>query len=378
MKGRKGRSWRNGTLILLAVMFMLTVAACSSSKDSSSAKSDSSSNSAPMARADEAANQSMAEAAPSAAFSKTSMEMDVLATSGQNASAASVGGIGPIADANAGYGRKVIYRADLVMKVEQFKTAQEELMNAIHLGGAYVLQFSDSRNADEIGATYVIKVPSEGFSSFLEKLQKIESLKFEREVNGNDVTEEFVDLDARLNAKKTVEARLLSFMDKATKTDDLVTFSNQLAQVQEEIEQIKGRIRYLDQNVAFSTVNLRLYQSSGLEPPKEPQGEKSFGQRLEDALSGSAKVLRQFGEWLLVVIAALLPVLAVVAVIGLPTYVIARKRVVARKTRLEEERKTWNKPYLETEQSDASPKNEALEEENASIPERPDEKDENR
>ncbi|TVY00573.1 DUF4349 domain-containing protein [Cohnella terricola] len=377
MKGRKGRSLRNGTLILMAVVLLLSIAACSSARDSSSAKSDS--DFAKMARSERAASQPMAEAVPSASVSLTSAESDIKAASVQIASAGTGGGIGPIADANAGYGRKVIYRAELVMKVERFKTAEEQLMNLIHLSGAFVLQFSDSRNEDEVGATYVIKVPSEGFSSFLEKLQKIESLKFEREVNGNDVTEEYVDLDARLNAKKTVEARLLSFMDKATKTDDLLKYSNQLAQVQEEIEQIKGRIRYLDQNVTFSTVNLRLYQSSGIELVKnKPQDEKAFGQRLGDALSGSAKVLRQFGEWLLVIIAALLPVLAVVAVIGLPTYVIARKRSATRKIRLKEERKAWNKPFVATEQSDAPPKNEALQEENASIPERPDEKDENR
>jgi hypothetical protein len=228
------------------------------------------------------------------------------------------------------------------MKVEQFKAAEEKLLDLIHLGGAYVLQFSDSRNTDEIGASYVIKVPSEGFSPFLEKMQKIENLKFEREVAGNDVTEEFVDLEARLKARQVVETRLLAFMDKATKSDDLVRFSNELARVQEEIEQIKGRVRFLDQNVAFSTINLRLYQGTGIVEVQKVEKKEGIGDRISDALSGSTKALRQFGEGLLVAIAAVLPVLIVVAVIGVPTYYVVSKRRVSRRSSSEALRKAWN------------------------------------
>ncbi len=362
MKGKGNRGIRGGILVMLMALLLLGITACSgSNKDS---------NSAPAAGAAEPAEQEnslgdadmankvtttqsvqFSESVAAEASSAPEATVDANGQSGGTASSAGGGGIGPIADANAGFGRKVIYRANLVMKVEEFKVAEERLLDLIHLGGAYVLQFSDSRNTDEVGATYVIKVPSEGFSPFLEKLQKIKSLKFEREVEGSDVTEEFVDLDARLKAKQTVESRLLSFMDKATKTDDLVRFSNELARVQEEIEQIKGRIRFLDQNVAFSTINLRLYQANGIAEIKEDKAEEeqSFGERIADALSGSTKVLRQFGEGLLVVLAAMLPVLIVAAVIGVPTYYFVRKRGVVRRAVSEEKRKAWNNPFVTVE-----------------------------
>lgn len=344
MKGKRGWGLRNGVLLLSTVLLLLIMTACSSSnKDSDT-----------MAAANEAAPAAMQSSSKqSVAFSEAGAaeaEAPAAPVSGEsltvNDQDAVGGGIGPIADANAGFGRKVIYRADLVMKVKEFKVAEEQLLNLIHLGGAYVLQFSDSRNTNEVGATYVIKVPSEGFSPFLERLQKIKSLKFEREVQGNDVTEEFVDLDARLKAKQTVESRLLAFMDKATKTDDLVRFSNELANVQQEIEQIKGRIRFLDQNVAFSTINLRLYQTSGIEEIKEEKTdeEAGFGERIANALSGSAKALRVIGEGILVVIAALLPVLVVVAVIGIPVFLFVRKRNANRRVRSEERRRTLNRP----------------------------------
>ncbi len=250
------------------------------------------------------------------------------------------GGIGATTDNAAGLDRKVIYRANMVMKVEKFETAEEQLTNLIHMTpGAYILQFNDSRNPDERGASYVVKVPANGFNSFLDGLKKIDTIYQERDLQGNDVTEEYVDLGARLKAKQVVEERLLGFMDKATKTDDLVRFSNELARVQEEIEQLKGRMRYLDQNVAFSTVSIRLYQSEHAEAKVKESEDKTFGDRIYDALSGSANALRQFGEGLLVVIAALLPVLVVVTVIGIPAYVVIRRRHAARKASAEARRK---------------------------------------
>ncbi len=349
MKGNRIGVWSKGLLLVMAALLLAAgLAACSNSSKDSVSKSKMStadqSAAAPEMESLTMSKEAAPAAAPSAAVQTTSASQ---AGSG-GASSYSGGGIGPIADANAGYDRKVIYRADLVMKVKEFRAAEEQLMNQIHLSGAYVLQFSDSRNANEVGANFVIKVPSTGFSSFLEKMQQIDNLKFEREVQGSDVTEEFVDLEARLKTQQTLEARYLEFMNKATKTDDLVKFANQLAQVQETIEQIKGRMRYLDQNVAFSTVNLRLYQSDTEEIRKEEKKEKDFGDRISDALSGSANVLRQFGEGLLVVLAAMLPVLIVVAVLGIPTYYIVRKRGAARRKASLEKRKAWNRERQES------------------------------
>ncbi|QTH46106.1 DUF4349 domain-containing protein [Cohnella sp. LGH] len=349
MKGNRIGVWSKGLLLVMAALLLAAgLAACSSSSKDSVSKSKMStadqSAAAPEMESLTMSKEAAPAAAPSAAVQTTSASQ---AGSG-GASSYSGGGIGPIADANAGYDRKVIYRAELVMKVKEFRAAEEQLMNQIHLSGAYVLQFSDSRNANEVGANFVIKVPSTGFSSFLEKMQQIDNLKFEREVQGSDVTEEFVDLEARLKTQQTLEARYLDFMNKATKTDDLVKFANPLAQVQETIEQIKGRMRYLDQNVAFSTVNLRLYQSDTEEIRKEEKKEKDFEDRISDALSGSANVLRQFGEGLLVVLAAMLPVLIVVAVLGIPTYYIVRKRGAARRKASLEKRKAWNRERQES------------------------------
>src|SRR5690606_18783760 len=81
-----------------------------------------------------------------------------------------------------------------------------------------------------------------------------------------DVTEEYVDLQSRLRSKQAVEERLLSFMKEAEKTDDLLKISNDLARVQEQIEQIKGRMNYLENHVAFSTITINIQEKAVIIP----------------------------------------------------------------------------------------------------------------
>ncbi|WP_276355937.1 DUF4349 domain-containing protein [Cohnella caldifontis] len=336
-----GRLGKAGLAALLAAI-LLALSACSA------AQSD---------KASEAAQDVMAvdqyggalEAPKAEAMADTAFTSAKTATTAANSAAqpsasaveagAASGGIGPIADPQS-MGRKVIYKANVSMNVPDFDQAESQLRDAIHLSGSYILQFNNSMDASGKGATYVIKVPADGFSSFIERLRRIEK-DLQLQMEGSDVTEEYVDLSARLQAKQTVETRLLSFMDKATGSDDLVKFSNELAAVQEQIEQIKGRMRYLDQNVAYSTVNVRLYEGKAAAKTEEKEKE-GFGERLAGALTGSAKALGQFGQALLVFLAALLPVAAVAAVIGIPAYLLIRARSRSRREEAELRRKAWN------------------------------------
>ncbi len=312
-------------------------------------------------------------AAPQAPQSGTASQMEALpageaanvsgaASSGTAEKAASAqaapseaglgGGIGPIAGAETGLSRKVIYQANVTMKVPDYDQAEAKLRDAIHLSGAYILQFSNSLDESGKAAAYVIKVPADGFSSFIDRLREIQK-DLRLQMEGSDVTEEYVDLEARLQAKKMVEARLLAFMDKASGTDDLVRFSSELAAVQEDIEQIKGRMRYLDQNVAYSTVKVRLHEGKAESAIMEDNA--GFGERIADAVTGSAKVLGQFGQALVIFLAALLPVAAVVALIGVPVYVVVRNVRRARRELSAERRRQWNGGLMGGEPAERSP-----------------------
>ncbi|NBD22808.1 DUF4349 domain-containing protein [Paenibacillus glycinis] len=220
--------------------------------------------------------------------------------------------------------RKIVYRGNVTMEVEAYDAAQTALRDLIHLSGGYLLKFADQKTSTEKGGTYTIKVPAAGFDGFLSGLEKIKHLSYQSSAQGTDVTQEYVDLGARLKARQVVEARLLDFMAKATKTADLLDISQQLGDVQTEIEQIKGRIRYLDANVAFSTIDLRMYETIEAKAAAD-DGKTGFGERIAEAVKGSTEVMYAFLQGLVVFAAGAVPVLAVLAVIGIPGYAIYRR-----------------------------------------------------
>jgi hypothetical protein len=227
--------------------------------------------------------------------------------------------------------RKVIYKGNLTMEVPNYTEAQTEINNLVTLASGYILQFSENQSTAEKSGNYVIKVPANGFSSFIRDLEKIKTVSdIRHNIQGQDVSEEYVDLSSRLKAKQVVEARLLAFMEKAVKTDELLSFSNELGNVQETIEQIKGRMRFLDQNVSMSTVEIRLYEQ-GAAKINAAVGDSTL-EKTKNALTSSVHALKVIAQGLIVFVAAVLPVLIVLAIIGIPLVMTLRKR--ARKTAL--------------------------------------------
>ncbi|MGE6227449.1 DUF4349 domain-containing protein [Paenibacillus chitinolyticus] len=263
--------------------------------------------------------------------STASMDTEMLKKEGAskqadgNSASPAPSAVNPSADPAAadGFDRKVIYKGNLVAEVEDYAKAQRALRELVTASGAYILQFTEDNTASEIGGTFTIKVAAGGFSSLLDGIEKISPTR-QRNITGQDVTEEYVDLTSRLKAKEVVEARLLAFMEKATKSDELLAFSAELGKVQEEIERIKGRMRFLDQNVQYSTVELKLVQ------PKEGVLLKGagtpFGKQIGSTFTKSIDFIFTLLKGLVIFVTALLPVAAIALVIGLPIYFGIRSR----------------------------------------------------
>ncbi|MBW7456694.1 DUF4349 domain-containing protein [Paenibacillus sepulcri] len=318
------------TAVISAIL--LIAAGCSSSSsntDSGNSGNRQTSNASSMqnqsAQSSEAATEQAVPAADSGMSANTASGTPV-----NNTAEAETGmSTGPDIDAD-GFSRKLIYHANITMEVSDYGQSQTELKNIIHLSGGYILEFGDQKSANELGGTYTIKVPASGFQSFLSQLEKLKHLDYQSSMKGTDVTEEYVDLEARLKSRQVVEARLIAFMDKATQADDLLKYSNQLSEVQLEIERIKGRTRYLDQNVSFSTIELRMYQNAGFSDSSQ-QAKPPLLDRSLDAMKASTSFINHFVQGLFVVIAGALPIIAIALVIGVPGYFIYRRKSRSRR-----------------------------------------------
>ncbi|MFD2671627.1 DUF4349 domain-containing protein [Marinicrinis sediminis] len=299
--------------ILLAAM-LLVLAACSSSNDDNASMEY---GNADMAT-DDANHSSKSLSEPSVeaeTAGETSADMDV-------SSQASLGDETAISSTQ----RSIIYTANVTMEVEDYAAAQSKIRNMVHLSKGYMLHFSEGQTEYENGGTFTLKIPASGFQSFIDQLDLLNPTDLQTRIQGEDVTEEYVDIESRLKAKQVVEARLLSFMETAKSSQDLLSYSKELASIQEEIERLKGRLRYLDQNVSYSTIELRMY-----EPREETainskeEKERPFADKVSEAMTGSLNFLKMFFQSLVIFFAGALPILVVLLIIGIPLFLLLRK-----------------------------------------------------
>ncbi|WP_249899796.1 DUF4349 domain-containing protein [Paenibacillus sp. PK3_47] len=316
---------KRGLHYLLCMMFLAVIlAGCSSADSNSAGYSESAADNASTAYDGAAAQDASAPVEAESAAASTTEALPQGNGGGNGGTSADKAAAGNSAEGAAGFtgndvaaglNKKLIYKASLNMEVEDYGAAQTEVRNMVTLASGYIIEFNENMSEYEQGGTFILKVPAAGFSSFLNNLEKVKHTELQRSIQGQDVSEEYVDLESRLKAKQLMESQYIEFMKKATKSADLVEFANQLGAIQEEIEQIKGRMRYIDQNVLFSTVELRLYQTDESMATTQKKEQGPLMQRASDALTGSLNAVSVMFQWLVVFLAGALPVLIIAGII---------------------------------------------------------------
>lgn len=261
--------------------------------------------------------------------SSKSEAKDQVASAAAASSTASQSASGIAADpsAQADFHRQVIYTANLQMQVKDFANARSAIDQLIISSGSYLLSSTEDESSNRLSGSFKIKVPAKGFSTFIADIDKLPNKKLNKSITGEDVTEEYADLSARLKAKEVAEARLLSFMESAKSSTDLVAFSNELAQVQEDIERIKGKMRYIDQNVEYSTINIDMYQTlSGDGSGLNLDEKQSLLKKAGNSLRQSIEIILQLGNSLVIIAAFLLPLLPIIGILVLLVVIVKRRR----------------------------------------------------
>ena len=161
----------------------------------------------------------------------------------------------------------VIYQADLQLRVKKFDQTVRLLEEKVIKYGGYISESNVSKEGSEqVSGSMMIRIPQKHFQAFLHDAESQAAEVLQRSITGQDVTEEYVDLESRLKSKRVVEERLTTFMKSAVKTEDLLKISADLGAVQEEIETIEGKMKYLKNQTSLSTINITLYEKTVVVP----------------------------------------------------------------------------------------------------------------
>jgi hypothetical protein len=182
--------------------------------------------------------------------------------------------------------RKVIYKADLTVEVRSPSDAQAKVSSIVEREGGFVAsaarEDAEGRTAD---VTLVLRVPTERFQAVLAEIRRFGDGKRAERIDSEDVTDEYVDLEARLRAQTRLEEQLLELLKTATTVEAALKVHTELANVRTEIERITGRKLLLEREVALSTIRLTLNT-----PATESVSFSRIGKSVSDAYSDAVLV----------------------------------------------------------------------------------------
>jgi hypothetical protein len=157
--------------------------------------------------------------------------------------------------------RKITRTADLDLECDDPRGAQAGARAIAESLGGYVATSDVARDGRgeedaDLALRMAVRVPSENFTTALERLKGLAARVAGERVNAEDVTEEFIDLDARLNSEKALEAQFVDILKQAKTVKDALEVHTHLAEVRSDIDKLQGRKQVLESQTALSTIHL--------------------------------------------------------------------------------------------------------------------------
>jgi hypothetical protein len=231
--------------------------------------------------------------------------------------------------------RLIIRTGNISMVVEDTRAAQgaiEQMVERMAGEGAFIVS-SDEAGGTEGSQPYItmsIRVPATRFDQTMDRLAELAVEVTNRSESAQDVTEEYVDLEARLESLEAARKRLLDIMAEARTTKDLLEAEQQLTQRESEIESIKGRMQYLEESAQLSSIWVELQPYILSQPVGEQWRPAETARRAVDTLLDG---LRGFADFLIVFAIAVLPWLVALGLIALLVVALARWRIRVRRAR---------------------------------------------
>jgi Domain of unknown function (DUF4349) len=175
--------------------------------------------------------------------------------------------------------------------------------------GGFVVSSSASQGVGQrlVRGTLVLRIPARSYAEAMRSLAALGHVEARTE-NGQDVSQEFVDLRARVRQLQAVESQLLELLDRANSVGAALAVQEQLSQVQLELEQTRGRLQFLDDQVTFATISLGIHERF---VPVAKGGGGRFG--IVDAWSKAADGFLAVLGWTFVVLATAAPIVLILA-----------------------------------------------------------------
>jgi hypothetical protein len=216
--------------------------------------------------------------------------------------------------------RLIVKTGSLSMVVEDVAAAIDKIQKYAEEKDGFVVSSNISKYGVAPTGNITVRIPVEVFDAGFEEVKDFGEVQ-EQSVTGQDVTEEYIDLDAQLNNLKATETQFLEIMKQAVKIQDILDVQRELTIIRGQIERIEGRMKYLRESAAMSTLTVYLSTDPSALPVIEDEDEwKPLGV-IKDAFRALIEVAKFLANgiiWLVIFI-------PLWALIGLIVWLVRRK-----------------------------------------------------
>lgn len=220
--------------------------------------------------------------------------------------------------------RMIIRSGTMSMEVDKYDETESKVKDIVKGFGGYVTNTSSTLNANgKKQGSVTVRVASDKFDAMIAEISKTGKV-MNQNITGKDVTEEYMDADARLKTQKELESRLLNLLaEKTARLTDVVEVEQKLSNVREVIERTQGRMRYLKDQASYSTLIISISEPGMLVISTGGGFFYEIGEAFSKGLKGFTTVL----SGIITVVIALLPliILAFIVVYLLIKYFKRRK-----------------------------------------------------
>ncbi|XOV66828.1 MAG: DUF4349 domain-containing protein [Fluviicola sp.] len=209
--------------------------------------------------------------------------------------------------------RKLIWNADLEFEVLNLERSFRAIRKMCKEHDGFISDMEHTNEAYESSMQLNVRVASENFHDLVASI-KGQSKKLDVAlISSDDVTEEFVDIETRLKTKRQARERYIEILRSKTGTiEEVIQAEEAIRRITEEIEAKEGRLRYLNDQVDFSTIDIRMYKKAD-QNQKDLAETPTYGDKAENSFTSGWEAIKSLGLFL-ITIWPLLFVLSIVAV----------------------------------------------------------------
>ncbi len=177
--------------------------------------------------------------------------------------------------------QKIIKTASIEFETREMDKTHQRIMQAVQKNKAFLQKDNAGRQYSREFRRLIIRVPTENFQALVDGIGIGVAYFDTKDITRKDVGEEFVDLQARLKAKRVLEERYLQLLAKAKDVKEMLEIERELSSIREEIEAKQGRLKYLQNQVSLSTIFLEFYKTD-----VQTSVTQSYGAKMGNALKG--------------------------------------------------------------------------------------------